>query len=512
LAVIGEHLPQMNLVNMSTSMHRLAKFAGRGPEAHLAVVHSPVLGALRNSIRITLIDLGDKAGLHQCLSNITWSLAHMHVVDLKLLGLLSCRAISSMPGFKPIEMSTLLWAFAKLGVADSMAGDVADLFCAASQRLRESLAGFSFCCLQNIAWAFATAKQRDPALFSGLAHEMCSLTHSANCQEIGKTAWAFAIAGHRDRNLHHALAQAALLRMEHFQAREISNLLWGFAANGYWHEEVFVGSIAVVERMDLGSQQAADILWACARIMPRAMAMTYIIRLAPLCTGRLAAFKPQEVVSTVQAIANVALAEEGEEGVPSLAPRTPLHKDVLELLTAMAQWVAGRPCDLTPSSFVCVVASLVVLGARGGRPVDLILEQAVVCRAGALAATEMLSLLEAFWRSAPTARRAIRVLIAGLLSHLDSLEPRDLRAVTRLCSGVPPDATAAAGEVCTSCLALLEDQCAAGAEEQPCEPDAEEHEEVHPEAAESSCDSASCADSAHFGSEFGVQALVSLRL
>jgi len=524
LSVIDQHLSQMNLVNLSTSIHRLAKFADKDPEVHLALVQSPTFEALQKTIHLMLINSKDKSGLHQCLSNITWSFAHLHVVDMQLLGLLAYHAVGSMSGFKPFELSTLLWAFAKLGVADAMPSDVASLFRAASQRLKENLAGFTFRSLATVAWAFATAKQRDTTLFAGLAREMCSLVRSANCQEIGNTIWAFATAGHRDRKLHHALAQAALPLMDGFKAQEISNMLWGFATNGYWHEEVFVNSIAAVTRMDLGSQHLANILWACAKVMPKALAMTYVIYFTPLCTSRLGTFKPQEVSSTVQAIAKVALVEEDE--VPALGPR-PLHEDVVELLSAMAQWVAGSAHLFTSSSFAAAVTSLVMLGAHADRPVDLIVEPAVVFRAGALAAAEKLSLLKAFWGTKRMARRAISVLAAGLLCNLDTLQSRDSQALARLCatarlnekspcSGSPRDGEEEASpeEVRRWCLALAADIWAPGVEEQPLEPeadaDAEADAEVLLDIIESSSDTVSCQDPGRFGSEFGVQTAESL--
>lgn len=520
LAVIDQYLSQMNPVNLSTSIHRLAKFADEGPEVHLALVHSPVFEAVQKAIRPALINSKDTAGLPQCISNITWSLAHLHIVDLELLELLCCRAISSMSGFKPYELSTLLWAFAKLGVVDSMADDLADLFRVASHQIRGRLASFSFRSLANIAWAFATAKQRDAALFSDLAREMCSSVHAAKCQEIGNTIWAFAVAGHRDCRLQHALAQAALPLMNGFKAQEISNMLWGFATNGYWHEEVFVQSITMATRMELVSQHVANILWACVRVMPKALAMTYVIRLVPLCTCRLGAFKPQEVSSTVAAIAKVSLAEE-DEGASS-SPKVPLHQDILKFLTGVAEWVAGYSHLFTSSSFVTAVSSLVRLGARAERPVDLVVEQAVVFQAGILTAAEKLSLLKAFLCTARMARRAISALAAGLLSNFDNLKPRDLQALTRLCatarqkarSDSPPEATEAIAnpsseEVRTWCFALAADPWSSGVE-QPSDPDAEADEAAHLESIESSSEAVSDVDPARFGSDFGIETAESL--
>uniref|UniRef100_A0A7S1QSQ4 RNA-editing substrate-binding complex 6 protein domain-containing protein n=2 Tax=Alexandrium catenella TaxID=2925 RepID=A0A7S1QSQ4_ALECA len=401
--------------------------------------------------------------LHQTLSNVTWSLAHLYTPDIKLLGLVASMATTYMEGFKPFELSMLLWGFAKTGVVEEMPHAIEVVFRTASSQITASFGHFSFRSLAMIVWAFATARQRDPRLFSGIAAEMRRNASAANCQEVGNTVWAFASAGHRDKKMLTTLAQAAVPLIREFKAQEISNMLWGFATLGFFHEEVFLSSIAAALRMDLGSQHLAIILWACSKVMPKHSAMdSLIISFAPLCVSRLGAFKPQEVSSTVQALAKV-LTQDKEEAETSASNLlfggiAPLHEDVMMLLDALAHRVARTALALTPAAFVTAVCSLLSLGERSGRRPDHVLEQAVMLRVPELALGEKVTLLEAFLSPPCVARGVVSVLAANLASALDSLQNKDFQALVQLCRTarrVPDDAAdPGRGELVSWCLAL----------------------------------------------------------
>lgn len=437
LSVIGQNMQYMNLVNMSTSIHRLAKGADKDPEVRLLVTQSQVFQELLNAIYSKLCHTQGISCLHQCLSNVTWSLAHLYTNDSELMALLATLSTQYMEGFKPFELSMLLWGFAKLGVVEGISDTIQALFQAASECIAANLSHFSFRSLSMIAWAFATVRQRDSQLFAALASEMCRTARNANCQEVGNTVWAFATAGHPDGKLLAAMVMAAMPQMSKFKAQEISNMLWGFATLGYWNEDLFLMSIQAAMRLDLGSQHIAIILWACAKVMPKHDAMEGLVtRFAPLCAARLGTFRPHEVCSTVQDLAKVLLPGPNEAGTvterPLASAGAPLHEDVLALLEALAQWVASNSQALTPSAFTGVVSSLVFLGIRAERRVDLSLEPAVVSRAQAIPPAEKVTLLRAFLTYPWIAREAVGALAAGLSTAVCSLQPWDLQALGRM--------------------------------------------------------------------------------
>merc|ERR1719409_1828676 len=104
---------------------------------------------------------------------------------------------------KPFELSNLVWSYAKLSLAPM------HLFKAVSTRLQNRYEGeFKVQCLSTVAWAFATLRQRNSALFASLAKELVSRVSDMKPQEISNTLWAFAKSqGGRGTCQHPALFQ-----------------------------------------------------------------------------------------------------------------------------------------------------------------------------------------------------------------------------------------------------------------------------------------------------------------
>merc|ERR1719436_463193 len=116
VTTIEGYLSQMNLVNLSTALHRLAKFAANSYQFQAALLRHPVLPGLLATTRAALSksEAGGAPPQCQALSNITWSLATVQCVDLELLEVASRLAYKHVASFKPFELSAALWAFAKL--------------------------------------------------------------------------------------------------------------------------------------------------------------------------------------------------------------------------------------------------------------------------------------------------------------------------------------------------------------------------------------------------------------
>ncbi|OLP78860.1 hypothetical protein AK812_SmicGene40919 [Symbiodinium microadriaticum] len=187
--------PQMNLVNLSTAIHRVAKIAGSDPWQQAQLRKNPSLNTLLNSVCTALLNVVEatevqpqsvsNASSAGCLAGVLWAVQAQ---------------------FKSFELSTTLWALAKLGSMEvwiSMFGHNSMGFC--HVKVQKSYCTFRF----------------------------------------------------------NELAEQALRRLEEFKPQEtedvsvggeeISNMLWGFATNSFFHE-------------DLQSQHLANILWAFARV------------------------------------------------------------------------------------------------------------------------------------------------------------------------------------------------------------------------------------------------------
>merc|ERR1719223_1616577 len=193
------------MVNVSTTFHRLAKLAPGGINEHQAD-HPALLGLLATSRR--LLEKPD-AGAPQCqaLSNVTWSLATLQVLDVSLLRLVVVLGQRHLASFKPFELSSMLWALAKIGSTEATVREFSAAFFANSAKhIPSTLSEFSFRCLVMTSWAFATARQCDPVLFNAMAARIAPEVPAANCREVADTAWAFSSAGVHHEGLFSRLA------------------------------------------------------------------------------------------------------------------------------------------------------------------------------------------------------------------------------------------------------------------------------------------------------------------
>jgi len=122
----------------------------------------------------------------------------------------------------------------------------------------------------------------------------------------------------------------------------------------------------------------------------------------------------------------------------------PMHEDLAELLQSMAQLIACNPHEFQGPSFAATVASVVMLGARAQRPLDLIVEQVVADRATVSQMPQQLLLLKAFLCTTRNAKRAIGALAAGILGCLDASPPQEARQeLARLCGAAQQQPLAA---------------------------------------------------------------------
>jgi len=115
LATVAAFLPQMNLVNMSTSMHRLARLNACIQNAESLMEHPTVIqlcSAILQTLRVTPVS----TSLPQSLSNIMCSMASLHMAGKDIVEVAADLAMQSISLFKPAELSSFVWAVAKVGV------------------------------------------------------------------------------------------------------------------------------------------------------------------------------------------------------------------------------------------------------------------------------------------------------------------------------------------------------------------------------------------------------------
>lgn len=200
LSTIERHLPQMNIVNLSTALHRLARLTAGSAAEQMALRHHPALGRLLVGIRAALPRAQASTNPPQCQawSNIMWSLATLEVVDLPLLEMASALAFQHASVFKSFELTAVLWALARLGAVDAMLRRCTEpLFRFAAGHIPAHVEEYTFRCLVMAAWAFAMDEHYDDRLFCSIAAQMVPGLYAASGQELANTAFAFRAAeGH----------------------------------------------------------------------------------------------------------------------------------------------------------------------------------------------------------------------------------------------------------------------------------------------------------------------------
>lgn len=467
ISTIEGYIPQMNLVNVSTAMHRLAKMTSSNPHLQSALQQHSVMINLTNFARAALRKAEMSTSPPQCqaLSNITWSMATIQIVDLDLLQTAARLSYRHIQSFKPFELSAGLWAYAKL---DSLSPEACEsagpLFQAAGEYIPAKVDQFSFRCLVMSAWAFATARQHNERFFRGIASQMQSMIHTAQCQELANAAWAFSTAGVREEKLFHELARNAMRLLADFKPQELSNIMWAFAAAGHFREDFFLASAAAVQTLDLQPQQLANMMWALSRIRPRhRVTATTILALLPRCTGSLECFKPQELASVALAVAkcfgNVSVeSQDRNNSDPNSASNATSHSQVHEFFMAALPLVASRLRFFSGQSLANIATSYLAMGMGSKTNLYSAIACEVCVRLKSLESGALLLLL----RNLPAApHSACGVAICRLFDEayrrLDSFTAKELQILGKICAslvGLPPSRVVQPADIAKICMAL----------------------------------------------------------
>jgi len=442
LSTIEKHIAHMNLVNITTALHRLAKMLSGDQVLH----GHPVIGVMLIAVRKELASMNanDNIPSSQSLSNIMWSLATLSIADWPLLQEVATLTVTHMDRFKPLELSTLLWAFAKLHSQYDLSGhqDVLRVFEAAALHVKDHASTFNFRNLVTTVGAFATLGKATPVtrVFQIVAQQMVKVSHTANCQELAKAAWAFGTAKVASDALFGIIAQSAIPRIHHFQPQELSNLLWGFAANDFFHLELIESAAIVVERSTLNTQQLANILWAMTRLRPQLkVARSTVVALMPRCCELLAGFQPQEFASTVMAAAK-AFGRVGEE-LGQLDHALPPQVEFF--FSAGCSFVTHSLHEFSHQSLANVATAYTAVQATSVLSILTQVGQVILKRVKGLSRSVLLQLIRTFtadfsdfhnWTHFEKLRKAVtQALFKEAGRGVSGFQPEEQRSLARLC-------------------------------------------------------------------------------
>lgn len=223
--VVEPLIPQMNLVNLSTALHRIARVSSGDLQAlEWLRIHPLVPKLVQATVRsLEQAQANSAPPKCQALSNITWALATLKTVDLQLLGMVAKLARETMASFKAFELSGMLWGFAQLGTAEPKVKELAyPVFVQATDFISPE---FTFRCLAMTVWAFATAGHDEPVLFQEFGDRLLPHVPFASSPELVNIAWAFKAVGSSHNRLLAEVERIALRRLGDFSPEELVDVL-----------------------------------------------------------------------------------------------------------------------------------------------------------------------------------------------------------------------------------------------------------------------------------------------
>jgi hypothetical protein len=305
LQLVEKRHHEMNLVNLSTALHRLARIAEEGHVSRTVMLDDSRLVVLLAVTRTALND-GDVSGKARCLSTIAWAIARLGLVQADTMQHIAVMASSCVEDFKPYELGILLWSFAKLQMSQT------ELFSAACKHILLHLDEYGAACLATLVWSLTTAQTPSCGSLIRKAAEKfadCLKGNNEGKESIKPVAlenmmWGLAtLQVYPSRESLWCIAEATLYALPDFKVHEFTIILWAFARLGVYHDGLFTKASYLAQRSamirsSMHPQGIANLLWAFARYSERHRSGQFastVAALLPTCMHLLPQLKPQEL-------------------------------------------------------------------------------------------------------------------------------------------------------------------------------------------------------------------------
>jgi len=317
LSIIQAKNGQMNLVNLSTALHRLTRLSTE-EGFNFWDRHDRRILALKDRIRQhleRLLQQKDAEPHARCLSTLAWAYGRLGECNPEVMKMVSELAERWLNFFKSFELSNLLWGFAKLQLG------YLDLFRAAQGHVEARTHEFSTRSLSLVSWAFATATPNSCARCLRKCAEAFAATQSFTEEKpvsLANLVWALATSGtHPRQESLNTIGRACAALLRNFKANELSITLWAFTRLGCFHEELFAAAAQRLceeegLRREIHAQGIANTLWAMARLSEVCKEETIpmlshvLACLLPTCRRLLRRLCPIEFSSTLCAVSKLA--------------------------------------------------------------------------------------------------------------------------------------------------------------------------------------------------------------
>mmetsp|Transcript_15078 Transcript_15078/g.40670 ORF Transcript_15078/g.40670 Transcript_15078/m.40670 type:complete len:462 (-) Transcript_15078:31-1416(-) len=249
MATVEEYLKHMNIVNLSTALHRLAKLAAANPALVASLRQNHTLSDMVKAVRNLLWHASEENAAPQCqaLSNIVWSFATLQVVDEPVLRCSAELASKHLAGFKQFELASLLWSYAKLvDMRPALHKVCSPLFRQAAEYVKQRLDQFTFRCSVMLLWAYSAVQEHHAELLRSLTTQMMPLPRTIGCNDLVTIASSLSQATGCPETIFADIANKAVCRIHDFKIDELIDLVSAFARARCFHERLFEKALAVV--------------------------------------------------------------------------------------------------------------------------------------------------------------------------------------------------------------------------------------------------------------------------
>nr|PVC53622.1 hypothetical protein MACL_00003608 [Theileria orientalis] len=255
LSTIGDKLGQMNAVNVSTAIHRLAKYSS--PYNRYAVCNHESFGKLVSLVGDHMLQF-DPQGL----TNIFWSITKLRITPNWISCLLEQINIHAN-SLNANELANCLFCISKLTRADDVSLELRfKILSLVQDKITQFRRPLDLTCVST---ALARLNVRNPVLFGHISSQVLSSLEEFKIQEICGVAWAYASLGFTDRILFGKIKQFIESNADSSNIGNIVHLAWALSKIKQADTDFFLYTISPLVRghlQSLSCKHMTTIAWA----------------------------------------------------------------------------------------------------------------------------------------------------------------------------------------------------------------------------------------------------------
>lgn len=422
LEAVNTYLPDMNLVNLTTALHRVAKLSTPASPLFRLPLWFQVLGAMLASLRTNLARL-ETASSSRCqtLSNIMWSMATLQCADLELVAIVVRLTQKNLPTFQPFELASALWSLAKLGQESDIIHELAaPLFQQASGYIVSQVADYTPNYLVMVISGYTLAHHYDACVWRAVGPRLLQAVKRGQCHppQVAEVAAAYCEEKTFDEEIFSAVVKRASKTFLAFEPQDLAKLSLAVAASGRARWDFFPDAVRALLSKPAQPRDIAGMIRAVASVRPRhAALLSSILALLPRCVEFSMTFQVEELMSIICSLAgyvNLRGSEVFSDSLMDLSPVAPDCGTILTFLEALLPLAVARLASLSDDAFVDAVKGISSLNSNG------------TLRGYARVITEVCREVQ---RRAPALR--LQVLL-GLITEFKGVESHEAEAIVQL--------------------------------------------------------------------------------